>query len=107
RPPRSTLFPYTTLFRSHRVPDLMAHARDKLRLRGVCPLQFFGALTDRLLKNLGSLLQRTHPKPDDSEKRERAGERIRRIGAGRAPPGRGNVETEHGGGPGFAGVRLK
>src|SRR2546426_6346089 len=25
RPPRSTLFPYTTLFRSHRVPAIGAH----------------------------------------------------------------------------------
>src|SRR2546422_3820529 len=27
RPPRSTLFPYTTLFRSHRPDDLSAHLR--------------------------------------------------------------------------------
>src|SRR5438093_9826695 len=31
RPPRSTLFPYTTLFRSVLVQD--GHARDRLRLR--------------------------------------------------------------------------
>src|SRR3712207_8289316 len=31
RPPRSTLFPYTTLFRSHpgRQPGLLEHARDQ------------------------------------------------------------------------------
>src|SRR3712207_7038839 len=28
RPPRSTLFPYTTLFRSIRVPTLVMHRRD-------------------------------------------------------------------------------
>src|SRR3712207_9329646 len=28
RPPRSTLFPYTTLFRSHRLPLLTGGARD-------------------------------------------------------------------------------
>src|SRR2546430_11437815 len=27
RPPRSTLFPYTTLFRSHVLPELVRHAR--------------------------------------------------------------------------------
>src|SRR2546427_10107119 len=30
RPPRSTLFPYTTLFRSPRNPDRLAFARDSL-----------------------------------------------------------------------------
>src|SRR5260370_20918704 len=29
RPPRSTLFPYTTLFRSHVVPGQPAHAGDR------------------------------------------------------------------------------
>src|SRR2546422_6216507 len=28
RPPRSTLFPYTTLFRSHGAPSVQAHDRD-------------------------------------------------------------------------------
>src|SRR5438034_5803708 len=28
RPPRSTLFPYTTLFRSHKSPDPNAHKTD-------------------------------------------------------------------------------
>src|SRR5256885_17228819 len=36
RPPRSTLFPYTTLFRSHeaaqRAQEELAHERDRLRL---------------------------------------------------------------------------
>src|SRR5436853_4385838 len=30
RPPRSTLFPYTTLFRSHRVPALVEHEVEVL-----------------------------------------------------------------------------
>src|SRR3712207_8662721 len=30
RPPRSTLFPYTTLFRSHRVEDLRLHHRVRI-----------------------------------------------------------------------------
>src|SRR5690348_17588396 len=32
RPPRSTLFPYTTLFRSSDAPDLQLHARAARRL---------------------------------------------------------------------------
>src|SRR3989454_9785675 len=32
RPPRSTLFPYTTLFRSQRVPPT-THGEDRVRLR--------------------------------------------------------------------------
>src|SRR2546429_8420533 len=33
RPPRSTLFPYTTLFRSHRGNDVLPRSRDAGRLR--------------------------------------------------------------------------
>src|SRR5688572_33129586 len=33
RPPRSTLFPYTTLFRSHAVPSRIAQARRRRRSR--------------------------------------------------------------------------
>src|SRR5438034_8162121 len=32
RPPRSTLFPYTTLFRSHGIGDLEEHGRTGFRL---------------------------------------------------------------------------
>src|SRR2546427_7073257 len=31
RPPRSTLFPYTTLFRSHPAPLALRHGREQLR----------------------------------------------------------------------------
>src|SRR2546426_6776610 len=34
RPPRSTLFPYTTLFRSRRRPDLAHHTMDGGALNG-------------------------------------------------------------------------
>src|SRR3712207_7140582 len=33
RPPRSTLFPYTTLFRSHRVPDVLHRPGQCLPVR--------------------------------------------------------------------------
>src|SRR2546430_11494950 len=35
RPPRSTLFPYTTLFRSHFQPDLSRGPRYKVRIDSV------------------------------------------------------------------------
>src|SRR3712207_6922720 len=40
RPPRSTLFPYTTLFRSFDVPDGVSDG-DGLVRRGPCPAQGF------------------------------------------------------------------
>src|SRR5689334_24499124 len=37
RPPRSTLFPYTTLFRSHRVPDqVVDHLRQSCTVASDC-----------------------------------------------------------------------
>src|SRR2546430_11792666 len=40
RPPRSTLFPYTTLFRSTHDTAIIAHAKDFARERGVAPQRF-------------------------------------------------------------------
>src|SRR5256886_15690192 len=40
RPPRSTLFPYTTLFRSTHDTGIIAHAKDFARERGVAPQRF-------------------------------------------------------------------
>ena len=37
RPPRSTLFPYTTLFRSATIPNLLASETDLLRTQGGSP----------------------------------------------------------------------
>src|SRR2546422_2275179 len=39
RPPRSTLFPYTTLFRSHRTPALQKERRAERRARGGAGLE--------------------------------------------------------------------
>src|SRR5260221_4928458 len=40
RPPRSTLFPYTTLFRSHGLVDLIdLEVRDRADVRDTCPRQ--------------------------------------------------------------------
>src|SRR3712207_7466459 len=44
RPPRSTLFPYTTLFRSHRVEDEDVAADQRLRQRGHVGLRLEGHL---------------------------------------------------------------
>src|SRR2546428_8394086 len=37
RPPRSTLFPYTTLFRSHAAAVLREHGRDRLPRQHLVP----------------------------------------------------------------------
>src|SRR5258708_27595898 len=37
RPPRSTLFPYTTLFRSHRAPRALVAARSPADIHGGLP----------------------------------------------------------------------
>src|SRR2546430_11858802 len=48
RPPRSTLFPYTTLFRSHHRPDardfLLAHVQEARAVRRQQPLVQAGAV---------------------------------------------------------------
>src|SRR5438270_9803173 len=38
RPPRSTLFPYTTLFRSHLLVPVVQHARPDERVPALAPL---------------------------------------------------------------------
>src|SRR5256885_9115870 len=45
RPPRSTLFPYTTLFRSH-IPSQQQRARDELHERCNCVAQCGGLYRD-------------------------------------------------------------
>src|SRR3989441_6767132 len=48
RPPRSTLFPYTTLFRSHKFADLAGEpepARYSSRYRFVTPAPLWGCLS--------------------------------------------------------------
>src|SRR5260370_9719566 len=45
RPPRSTLFPYTTLFRSLFLTKLEAHFGSKGYATGPTPLMFHGALS--------------------------------------------------------------
>src|SRR5688572_32303434 len=47
RPPRSTLFPYTTLFRSREVTDLVA------RICGICPVAYQMTAAHALEKALG------------------------------------------------------
>src|SRR5258707_9821772 len=56
RPPRSTLFPYTTLFRSPRFPDSRLSAMDKLLIRGRRALHGwgYGCGTDRNSTRLNS-----------------------------------------------------
>src|SRR5690349_23413696 len=54
RPPRSTLFPYTTLFRSVRVRDLQSAAAQLRRLG-------FGALELHLLRGFAELNRRAAP----------------------------------------------
>src|SRR5256885_10494255 len=46
RPPRSTLFPYTTLFRSARIfPDVIRHAETPLVRTAPAPLYLLSQLT--------------------------------------------------------------
>src|SRR2546422_3918992 len=40
RPPRSTLFPYTTLFRSSSSPQVLERVRPKVTLRKLAPRRF-------------------------------------------------------------------
>src|SRR2546430_16475677 len=49
RPPRSTLFPYTTLFRSEFQPLIRQEGRVKIKFRIECPLCVVGATEPVLL----------------------------------------------------------
>src|SRR3712207_8254062 len=71
RPPRSTLFPYTTLFRSVREPE--THGKeagrrpdDHQRAARRRPLR--GEL--RPLRPRGRRLRRRHPRPEDARRSE-------------------------------------
>src|SRR2546426_4538858 len=47
RPPRSTLFPYTTLFRSSEEDDIALHREDTLRAgKGLCRLEAVQVLVE-------------------------------------------------------------
>src|SRR2546430_12042698 len=48
RPPRSTLFPYTTLFRSPVEREQRSLQRERQRLDQAAGLRFFGARQERL-----------------------------------------------------------
>src|SRR5260221_3553049 len=54
RPPRSTLFPYTTLFRSPKVPRRERFARQGARATGLFQRQRPGAKADRKSTRLNS-----------------------------------------------------
>src|SRR5216683_5697075 len=63
RPPRSTLFPYTTLFRSHPAFAGQRHQGDR----------------EPLLENLATV--RPHAEPADIDDMDRAGEKTDRLSA--------------------------
>src|SRR5689334_24520056 len=66
RPPRSTLFPYTTLFRSERVTDdtdgldVRVRVRPGRRTRG--PIRGLGSLAE---PRMGERLAREHPRSEE------------------------------------------
>src|SRR2546426_7616475 len=53
RPPRSTLFPYTTLFRSNATPEVL----DYIRPWTDCYKIDFKAMDDKRYRELGGVLQ--------------------------------------------------
>src|SRR3989449_10400713 len=61
RPPRSTLFPYTTLFRSH----LALHPRQLLQPRDEPPLRLAGdrPLVRVAIRGAQVVAERYHPRP--------------------------------------------
>src|SRR5690348_18008549 len=69
QPPRSTLFPYTTLFRSHQAPaalvqafDLAAEALGALAVEAVADQQHDGALRQHATRDRKSTrLNSSHP----------------------------------------------
>src|SRR2546427_5701119 len=74
RPPRSTLFPYTTLFRSVRTPPCTGYARDTTQRpssRGAIL-----ALTDRLLHEQGRSSPPPRPLADTRVQRDRKSTRL-------------------------------
>src|SRR3712207_7661468 len=66
RPPRSTLFPYTTLFRSHALkPELVPLARGHL---GTVPI--------RAVEGCGQVLVEPRPVPENSGAEDRKSTRL-------------------------------
>src|SRR3712207_7923781 len=61
RPPRSTLFPYTTLFRSDRLRDALRRQRPVLKREGDLVLHAHAA--ERLVRVLEILRHVTRPAP--------------------------------------------
>src|SRR5260221_5366531 len=62
RPPRSTLFPYTTLFRSERVGDLMAFDLVKAHFRVLN--EIVAAEAGAVVKTIGDAVMATFMTPD-------------------------------------------
>src|SRR5256885_16420329 len=83
RPPRSTLFPYTTLFRSHVHLD---RDRDRDRLRHLLPLPVRGGAVSRAEPRRGARDHRGAQRPGDAAgRRDRGGGNLRAL-SGRGPP---------------------
>src|SRR5258706_11885226 len=94
RPPRSTLFPYTTLFRSHR-HEIRHHRAEEERGDEAQ----YGKLSHRRRKCAG---ERQHAKQrradeDDVAAAEAVGERRHRIGAETEPDGLKHEDRRYGG----------
>src|SRR2546425_10735628 len=83
RPPRSTLFPYTTLFRSHS-GDPARHLRD-VRRHGTAALRWIAAWAHRPDWGTGRHGRRPTARRDDERWRVSGGGGG--PGAGAAPPG--------------------
>src|SRR3989449_7515408 len=104
RPPRSTLFPYTTLFRSQLADSAVAAARDRRRIVGDEPVVAFlsystkgsasGPRVERLRRALAILAARRPDFPFDGEFQGDAAlvaDVARRKAPGSAVAGRANV----------------
>src|SRR3989441_9695253 len=88
RPPRSTLFPYTTLFRSHRV---RLAVRDHLRVKDDADVRKrdLADLIDRFIGDPHIALDRSHPLLGPVERDDRA------LTAGSDDRGAENVRAGH------------
>src|SRR5689334_24683049 len=65
RPPRSTLFPYTTLFRSHSHNPTFAYRG--VALHGPCSDEFYHQIIDWLAKNRSNTVQFSRSEEHTSE----------------------------------------
>src|SRR2546421_11886863 len=94
RPPRSTLFPYTTLFRSH--------AREIQEQLGGLRQQFDGFWA--AFQTVGAHLANAQKRFEDSERQAgRVQERFERITGGEDATEEGNSRLGPGGGPAAGG----